>query len=73
MSWNDELLDLISKKWKIGQSFSLEDIYQFENYFSKLYPTNNYVHAKLRQTLQNLRNKGYIKFKDKRGHYTRIK
>jgi len=73
MAWNDELLDLISKKWKIGQSFSLEDIYQFEDHFSKLHPTNNFVQAKLRQTLQNLKTKGFIEFMDNRGHYIRIK
>jgi DNA-binding HxlR family transcriptional regulator len=73
MTWDDELLDLISKKWKIGQSFTLEDIYQFENHFSKLYPKNNFVEDKLRQTLQHLRNKGYVEFKNKRGNYTRIK
>ena len=73
MTWDEELHEIISKKWKVGHSFSLEDIYQFENHFANLYPDNNYLQAKLRQTLQHLRNKGYIEFKEKRGHYTRIK
>lgn len=42
--------------------FQLEDIYKFESFLSYKYPKNNNIKAKIRQQLQFLRDKGYIKF-----------
>lgn len=53
-------------KWCIDQIqtdvFSLEDVYQFEATLSEKHPENNNVRAKIRQQLQQLRDRGYIEF-----------
>lgn len=50
--------------------FSIEEVYNFENYLSSLYPNNNNVRPKIRQQLQFLRDMGYIEFVS-RGNYRR--
>lgn len=52
-------------------SFSLKDIYQFENDLKLKYPENNFIKDKIRQQLQFLRDKGLIEFKS-RGSYKKI-
>ena len=47
---------------KSKKDFTLEDMYYFENFLSKKYTENNYIKNKIRQQLQFLRDKGYIKF-----------
>ena len=42
--------------------FSLEEMYRFEASLSEKHPENNNVCAKIRQQLQQLRDKGYIEF-----------
>ena len=53
-------------------SFSLNDIYQFEAVLKIKYPENNFIKDKIRQQLQFLRDKGLIEFKG-RGNYKKIK
>lgn len=48
--------------------FTLEQVYTFAPELSYKHPDNNFVHAKIRQQLQLLRDNGYIKFIS-RGHY----
>ncbi len=43
-------------------TFSLNDIYQFKKILSIKHPTNNFIEAKIRQQLQLLRDKCFIKF-----------
>ncbi|CAC9438290.1 Type II restriction enzyme DpnI (dpnC) [uncultured Gammaproteobacteria bacterium] len=63
------LLDIIRCLDEIGkQSFSLRDIYQFENHLKLKHPENNNILAKIRQQLQILRDRGYLKFQS-RGQY----
>ncbi len=59
--------DLIKK-----QSFTLEDIYTFEERLKLKYPNNNFIKDKIRQQLQILRDKGFIEFTT-RGNYRKIK
>lgn len=53
-------------------TFSLNEIYSFENQLKIKYPNNNFIKDKIRQQLQFLRNKGLIEFKS-RGTYKKIK
>ena len=63
------LLDIIICIEKLNQkSFSLSELYQFENYLKIKHPDNNNIQAKIRQQLQILRDKKYLKF-ESRGKY----
>lgn len=42
--------------------FSLPELYAFEAHLSKQFPDNNHVRDKLRQQLQVLRDRGYLRF-----------
>lgn len=53
------------------ESFTLEDVYSFENKLKIKYPNNNHIKDKIRQQLQFLRDKGLIEFNG-RGHYRKI-
>ena len=44
------------------QDFTITDIYSFENVLYEKHPTNNHVRSKIRQTLQYLRDLGFVKF-----------
>ncbi len=54
-----------------SDKFTIEKIYEFEPLLSAKHPENNNVKAKIRQQLQFLRDRGYIKFLD-RGQYIKI-
>ncbi len=63
------LLDIMVAIEKIQRkTFSLKEVYQFEDYLRRKHPANNNVQAKIRQQLQYLRDKGYLKFTT-RGNY----
>ncbi|MGD9605718.1 MAG: GIY-YIG nuclease family protein [Bacilli bacterium] len=59
--WNYIVFTLLKNNFKYS-TFKLHDLYKFEPYFSNVYPQNFHVKEKLRQTLQNLRDKGLLKF-----------
>ena len=52
--------------------FCLDDIYIFADELQRKHPENRYVHDKIRQQLQYLRDKGFIKFVS-RGNYRRVR
>jgi len=54
------------------ETFTLKEIYAFEESLKQKYPNNNYIKDKIRQQLQFLRDKGLIEFKN-RGIYKKIK
>lgn len=57
------ILDIMRILEKIGKpDFTLEDIYEFENELAALHPENSHIKEKIRQQLQILRDKNYIKF-----------
>ena len=63
------LLDIIKCIDKLNKNdFNLSDIYQFEKYLKLKHPENNNIQAKIRQQLQILRDKDYLKF-ESRGKY----
>ncbi len=60
-------VDLIKK-----ETFTIEDIYKFEDKLKLKHPSNNFIKDKIRQQLQVLRDKGLIEFVS-RGNYKKIK
>jgi hypothetical protein len=73
MTWKAELMDLIAARWRVGQSFSLSQVYELEIELTKLHPKNDHVRDKIRQTLQYLRDEGLISFVDGSGTYLRLR
>ena len=66
-SWLAEILKCIQK---LGtKKFNLNQVYQYENELSKIFPNNKHIKAKIRQQLQILREKGLIEFIDNNGNY----
>ena len=64
--WLLDIMKCIEKMDK--KDFSLSEIYQFENYLGLKHPNNNNIQAKIRQQLQVLRDKEFLKFTT-RGKY----
>lgn len=63
------LLDIIQCIEKLDKnSFNLNDLYNFENFLKMKHPENNNIQAKIRQQLQILRDKNFLKFTT-RGNY----
>jgi type II restriction enzyme len=63
------LLDIVKCIEKLDKNtFLLSDLYQFENFLRIKHPENNNIQAKIRQQLQILRDKEYLKF-ESRGKY----
>ncbi len=71
LTWDDELMRVINQRWNVGERFTLNEVYEFEEHFSQLYPANRHIRDKIRQTLQNLRDMGLIQFVES-GVYRRI-
>ena len=59
-------IDLIKK-----ETFTLDEIYSFEEKLKIKHPKNNFIRDKIRQQLQILRDKGIIEFTS-RGIYKKI-
>ena len=67
------LIDVMSCVDRIdAETFCLDDVYQFEDHLSRLYPNNNNVRPKIRQQLQVLREQGFLEFLGK-GLYRKVK
>jgi len=69
-TWNSELKRFIEQNWRVGQIFKLAG--EVEARFQFLHPRNINIQKKLLQTMQNLRNEGFIEFVDDRETYRRI-
>lgn len=59
-------VDLIKK-----ETFTLDEVYKFEEKLKLKYPNNNFIKDKIRQQLQILRDKGIIEFVS-RGNYKKV-
>lgn len=67
------LLDAMNCVDKIkGDSFTLEDVYKFEDDLKLIHPNNNFIKDKLRQQLQRLRDENIIEFLSP-GKYRKVK
>lgn len=58
--WFLELISIIEKI--PNETFTLSDVYAFEDFFKIKFPKNRFVKEKIRQQLQALRDKGFITF-----------
>ena len=66
------IIDIMNCVDKIqGNSFTLKELYAFENQLKLKYPNNNRIKDKMRQQLQFLRNKGIVEFTS-RGNYKKV-
>lgn len=54
-----------------ADTFTLNEVYDFESHFSQLHPQNKNIRPKIRQQLQRLRDAGLLEFLGK-GRYRRI-
>lgn len=52
-----------------AREFSLSDMSRYVPELQRLFPENNHVEEKIRQTLQYLRDDGYLEFVDYQGNY----
>jgi len=59
-------VDLIKK-----ETFTLDEVYKYEETLKQKYPNNNFIKDKIRQQLQVLRDKGIIEFVG-RGNYKKV-
>jgi type II restriction enzyme len=71
-TWRSELRKLVEQNWKVGQTFSLDEVYSLAAHFRRLYPSNKHVREKLRQIMQQLRDEGLVEFIDDWGNSRRI-
>jgi type II restriction enzyme len=63
------LIEVMKCVDRIGrEAFTLDDVYAFEGDLARVYPGNNNVRPKIRQQLQVLRDRGYLRFVG-RGRY----
>jgi type II restriction enzyme len=66
------LMDVLQCVDKLGDEFSLDEMYAFTEILKFKHPDNNYIQPKIRQQLQVLRDKGFLEFTT-RGHYKKVK
>ncbi len=67
-SWKSLTLDVVKR---LPATFTLADILRYHDYFAKHFPENRFVDAKIRQTLQILRDQGTVRFLGS-GRYERL-
>lgn len=65
------LMDTLRLVERLDKDFTLEEMYRFVPELKQKHPENKFIHEKIRQQLQFLRDKGFIEFLS-RGHYRRI-
>ena len=67
--WIIDIMNCIDKIQ--GNSFTLEQMYAYENQLRLKHPENNHIKDKIRQQLQYLRDKGIVEFTS-RGNYKKL-
>ena len=67
-SWKELIGDIVEQ---LPEHFTLADVTQYEAQLAASYPNNRHIGAKIRQTLQVLRNQGQIAFEGS-GRYRRL-
>lgn len=66
------MMDVLQCIEKLGNDFTLRELYSFVPYLKSRHAENNNIEAKIRQQLQLLRNRGFIDFITP-GHYRMVK
>lgn len=67
--WTSDVLKCVNDIKK--EEFGLDEVYRFSSYLKELHPENNNVEAKIRQQLQELRDRKIIQFLSP-GRYRKI-
>jgi hypothetical protein len=67
-TWKDAVRDIVGN---LPKDFSLSDVLRYKAELQKEFPNNRFVEAKIRQSLQVLRDQGTLRFVE-RGHYKRL-
>lgn len=66
--WISEIMLVLDR---LPETFSLDDVYSYEQRLGSKYPNNKHVKDKIRQQIQILRDQGYLKFIS-RGRYLKL-
>jgi len=66
------ILEIMNCVDKLDDTFTLKQIYAFENHLQRKFPNNRFIKDKIRQQLQVLRDKGLLEFKGN-GKYQKTK
>ena len=61
-------MDTLHLVERLGDHFTLDQMYSFVGELQLKYPNNTHITDKIRQQLQFLRDKGFLEFTS-RGHY----
>lgn len=69
--WEQLIYHVIKSNFS-NNIFKLEDLYAFEKHFKVFYPDNTHIQAKIRQVLQQLRDKNLITFIGNGEYYLNI-
>jgi len=72
MTWHSDLVEVVEANWRRGSTFTLSEIYRLAQHLSRRHPQNHHPEAKIRQTLQRMRDLGALEFIDDRGTYRRL-
>ena len=67
-SWKELVNEVVDR---LPRSFTLSDVLRYRDVMSREYPDNRFIDAKIRQTLQILRDQGRVEFMG-RGKYRRL-
>jgi len=67
-TWQRDIFFVICN---LNEVFSINDIYRYKYFFKEKHPSNNNIEAKIRQVLQQLRDRGLLKF-IQRGIYRKL-
>ena len=72
-SWTDAVWSCIElMDFRVGSTFTLQEIYSAEDVLRRIYPDNNRIKEKIRQQLQIMRDHDRIEFVNQSGIYRRI-
>jgi 5-methylcytosine-specific restriction protein A len=71
IGWRGAVLAIICENWSEEESFRIEDLHKYELDLAKIFPRNQHIRAKVRQTTQQLRDDGWLEFVDNKGTYVR--
>jgi hypothetical protein len=68
LTWKERVGDIVGN---LPKEFSLEDVLRFKSDLQRQFPNNRFVDAKIRQSLQILRDRGMLRFLGN-GRYERL-
>ena len=70
--WLEMLRSIIRTLVPAGETFTIEEVYAYEDRLAKEFPKNRHIRETVRDKLQELRDLDEIKFLDYGGNYRRL-